>query len=188
MEENGKPLVPDDAPPPRVVGKVNNLDPDYVCEVIHDSNGNLDTALKALNISYPSLRKLRKKYPKVNRAFLNSRKKDRPEWLRDRLMTAAKYDDKLAFKLAERLCPELAPTPKKVEVGVGQDPHAGPIQHQHTVGVVNIVPRWDQLPLEARRMLIEMAREQGVLQIQSVVIPPVESEPKRVELDDSDGS
>lgn len=188
MEENGKPLVPDEAPPPKTrAGKLASLDPDEVCEVIYESKGFLNHVLDKLHISYESLRRLRKKYPNVERAYQRSRKLDRPEVIRDRLMEAAKYDDKVACWLAERICKELKPVPKQVQVGVGQNPGAGPIQHQHMVGVINIVPIWDKLPLEARRLLIELARSQGVNQIQGVSLPTViehQSEPEKVKLDD----
>lgn len=174
LEENGKPLIPDNGKPQKGgnPSKVDSIDPDYVVEVIFACKGNLSKVLATLDLSYPTLLKIRKKYPKVDKSYHRARKKQRVEHLYDKLFEYAEYDSRIAKWLGERLISELKPIPKKVQIGVGQNPNALPIQHEHKVGILNLDAIFEKLSLEDQQIILEHIKAQGMQPPPSITYNP----------------
>lgn len=163
--ENGVPLVPDPNNGKRGPGqpsKVDAIDPEAVIECIHKHNGIMYLVLEELKISYPTFLKIRRKHKRVERAFWFAHHRLRPEYARHLVYKHAKNDPKTAMWLAGRVCSELKPVPKVLRVGVGQDPNASPVQHQHRVGILNLDSIFDKLTVEDQQLIIEHIKSQGL--------------------------
>ena len=137
--ENGVPLVPDNGKKgPGQPSKVDAIDPQVAIDCIYKHHGIMFRVLDELKISYPTFLKLRRKHKRVERAFWFAHRRLRPDYARHLVYKWAERDAKVAWQLGARVCEELKPPARVVNVGVGQNPNAQPIQMEHKAVLVNV--------------------------------------------------